>query len=45
VGAEDNVSFNNIDSTLLKGGIGIQTWVNSLGIANIELKNVKVLAN
>jgi hypothetical protein len=41
IGEDDNVAFENVDNRLLKGGIGIQTWVNAPGIANVELKNVK----
>jgi hypothetical protein len=42
IGGDDNVIYTNINSKLLKGGIGVQTWLNAPGIANVELKNVKV---
>lgn len=44
LGNEDNVTFNEVDSTLLKGGIGLQTWVSTAGIANLNLKKVQVNA-
>ncbi len=40
---DDNIVYNNVDEKLQKGGIGIQVWSNSNGVANIEVKNVKVL--
>jgi hypothetical protein len=43
IGSEDNITFTSIDDKLLKGGIGIQTWLNSPGVAGIELKNVNVI--
>jgi len=45
LGSEDNVTFNGVDASLLKGGIGIQTWVNTVNIANIDLKSIKVISN
>ncbi len=42
IGKEDNVTFSNIDETLLKGGIGIQNWNESLGVASLELKKVEI---
>lgn len=44
VGGQDNVSFANIDSSLLKGGVGIQNWYDTLGIASLELKKVTLEA-
>lgn len=43
VGNEDNVISTKVSDTLLKGGIGVQTWANSVGVARIDLKSVKVL--
>ena len=41
VGPGANVSFNNVDSKLANGGIGIQTWNPGNG-AVLELRNVTV---
>lgn len=40
---DDNLVFNNIDDKLQKGGVGVQVWSNSNGVANIEVKNVRVM--
>jgi peptidoglycan hydrolase-like protein with peptidoglycan-binding domain len=42
VGNEYNVSFNNIDSSLMKGGVAIQTWVNVKGISEINIRNITI---
>jgi len=42
LGSDDNVTFSNVDSALLKGGVGLQSWVNGLGVANISLINVQI---
>lgn len=42
IGSDDNVSFENIDSRLMKGGVGLQTWVSAVNIANLELKSFNV---
>lgn len=44
IGSEDNVSYSNVDSKLLKGGVGLQTWVNAVNVSNIELRGLKVEA-
>lgn len=42
VGNTDNVEAHNIDSKLSKGGVGIQIYVDALGVAHTNIKSVKV---
>ncbi len=44
LGSEDNVTYNNVNSRLLKGGIAIETWFEVFGAATLELYNVNVEA-
>lgn len=41
---EDNLVFDKVDEKLMKGGVGIQAWSNTNGIANIELKNITIVS-
>jgi CRISPR/Cas system-associated exonuclease Cas4 (RecB family) len=42
LGSDDNVSFSNVDDTLLSGGIGVSTWLPTVNTASVELQSVKV---
>ncbi len=41
---DENLKYEKIDEKLLNGGIGLQIWANSNGVAKIELKSVKVVS-
>jgi peptidoglycan hydrolase-like protein with peptidoglycan-binding domain len=40
--ATENVTYTGVDSHLMKGGIGIETWFQDLGVATLELRSVNV---
>ncbi len=44
LGSGDNVSYTGVNDKLLKGGVGIQIWASTFGLASVDLKNVKVEA-
>ncbi len=43
-GPENNVTFSNIDPSLSKGSVGVQTWAGSLGVAKATLRQVSIEA-
>ncbi len=44
IGSEDNVTFSNVNSALLKGGVGAQVWISTPGVAVAELRSVRISA-
>jgi hypothetical protein len=44
IGSGDNVSYTGVNDKLLKGGVGVQIWASTLGLASVDVKSVKVEA-
>lgn len=45
LGKEENVSYSNVHSSLLKGGVGVQNWYSTVGIASLEVRSISLQDN